>query len=91
MKRHQIKNIGEEIIITSIVEKESTTILKEDNAMKNATPLMYNCIDEYQEFLQKTGTCVEDNFIGMYGEELKLTRDKFIDMCKEYYKNKNQC
>jgi 5-methylcytosine-specific restriction endonuclease McrA len=27
----------------------------------------------------------------MYGQELKLTRDKFIDMCKEYYNNKNQC
>jgi 5-methylcytosine-specific restriction enzyme A len=85
------EHIVEEIIITSIVEKESTTILKEDNAMKNATPLMYNCISEYQEFLQNTGTCVVDNFIGMYGEKLKLTRDKFIDMCKEYYNNKNQC
>jgi hypothetical protein len=85
------EHIVEEIIIISIVDKESTTILKEDNAMKNATPLMYNCIDEYQEFLQNTGTCVVDNFIGMYGEKLKLTRDKFIDMCKEYYNNKNQC
>jgi cell division protein YceG involved in septum cleavage len=36
------EHIVEEIIITSIVEKESTTILKEDNAMKNATPLIYN-------------------------------------------------
>jgi 5-methylcytosine-specific restriction enzyme A len=85
------EHIVEEIIITSIVDKESTTILKEDNAMKNATPLMYNCISEYREFLQNTGTCVVDNFIGMYGEKLKLTRDKFIDMCKEYYNNKNQC
>jgi 5-methylcytosine-specific restriction enzyme A len=87
----EIEWIVVEVTITSIVEKESTTILKEDNAMKNATPLMYNCISEYREFLQNTGTCVVDNFIGMYGEELKLTRDKFIDMCKEYYHNKNQC
>jgi 5-methylcytosine-specific restriction enzyme A len=86
-KEHNVQ----EIIITSIVEKQSTSVPKEDNAMKNATPLMYNCIDEYQEFLQNTGTCVVDNFIGMYGEKLKLSRDKFIDMCKEYYKNKNQC
>jgi 5-methylcytosine-specific restriction enzyme A len=85
------EHIVEEIIIKSIVEKESTTVPKEDNAMKNATPLMYNCISEYREFLQNTGTCVVDNFIGMYGEKLKLTRDKFIDMCKEYYNNKNQC
>jgi 5-methylcytosine-specific restriction enzyme A len=84
------EHIGQYVTITSIVEKESATISKEDNAMKNATPLMYNCISEYQEFLQNTGTCVVDNFIGMYGEVLKLTRDKFIDMCKEYYNNKNQ-
>jgi 5-methylcytosine-specific restriction enzyme A len=81
----------EEITITSIVDLTETQIKKEDNAMKNATPLMYNCISEYREFLQNTGTCVVDNFIGMYGEELKLTRDKFIDICKEYYNNKNQC
>jgi 5-methylcytosine-specific restriction enzyme A len=87
----EIEWIVVEVTITSIVEKELTTILKEDNAMKNATPLMYNCISEYREFLQNTGTCVVDNFIGMYGQELKLTRDKFIDMCKEYYNNKNQC
>jgi 5-methylcytosine-specific restriction endonuclease McrA len=87
----EIEWIVVEVTITSIVEKESTTVSKEDNAMKNATALMYNCISEYREFLQNTGTCVVDNFIGMYGEELKLTRDKFIDMCKEYYKNKNQC
>jgi 5-methylcytosine-specific restriction enzyme A len=87
----EIEWIVVEVTITSIVEKESTTVPKEDNAMKNATPLMYNCISEYREFLQNTGTCVVDNFIGMYGEELKLTRDKFIDMCKEYYNNKNQC
>jgi 5-methylcytosine-specific restriction endonuclease McrA len=86
-KEHNVQ----EIIITSIVEKQSTSVPKEDNAMKNATPLMYNCIDEYQEFLQNTGTCVVDNFIGMYGEKLKLSRDKFIDLCKEYYNNKNQC
>ena len=41
------EHIGQYVTITSIVEKESATISKEDNAMKNATPLMYNCISEY--------------------------------------------
>jgi len=80
-----------EISITSIVELEETQMNKEDNAMKNATPLTYNGINEYREYLQNTGTCVVDNFIGMYGKELKLSRDKFIDLCKEHYKNKNEC
>ena len=40
-------------------------------------------------FLQNNGTCVIDNFIGMYGEKLKITRDNFIDMCKGYYQQYN--
>ena len=39
--------------------------------IKNATPLMYNGIDEYKEYLENTGTCVIGNFIGMYGEDSK--------------------
>ena len=80
-----------EITITSIVELQETQIKQQDNAMKNATPLMYNCIDEYQEYLQNTGTCVVDNFLGMYGKELKLDKGKFVHLCQEYYKNKNEC
>ena len=34
-------------------------------------------------------TCVIDHFVGMYGEELKIARDQYINTCKEYYKN--QC
>ena len=62
----EIEWIVVEVIINAIVEKEYITVKKENNAMKNATPLMYNCIDEYQEYLQNTGTCVVDNFIGIY-------------------------
>ncbi len=45
--------------------------------MKNASQLNYNIIDECKDFLQNTGTCVIDNFIGMYGEELGITRKYF--------------
>jgi hypothetical protein len=44
--------------------------------MRSSSQLIYNYIDEHKDFLQNTGTCVIDNFIGMYGEELKLTRVK---------------
>ncbi len=47
----------------------------------------YNIIDEYKDFLQNTGTC--DNFIGMYGEELGITRKYFKCLVKEYYKQFN--
>jgi hypothetical protein len=74
----------EEIVITSITEVTNTTTQQSDMSMKSARQLMYNYIDEYKDYLQDTGTCVIDNFIGMYGEELKLTRDTFIGMCREY-------
>ncbi len=56
--------------------------------MKQATQLDYNIIDEYKGCLQNNGTCVFDNFIGMC-EKLKVTRDNFVDMVKEYYKQYN--
>ena len=74
----------EEIIITSMIEHTTTTTQQQDIPMRSASQLMYNYIDEHKDYLQDTGTCVIDNFIGMYGEELKLTRDGFITMCKEY-------
>jgi hypothetical protein len=46
--------------------------------MKNASQLSYNFIDEYKDFLQNTGTCVIDSFIGMYGKELGITR-KYLE------------
>jgi 5-methylcytosine-specific restriction protein A len=73
-----------EIIITSMVEHTTTTTQQQDIPMKNSSQLMHNYIDEHKDFLQNTGTCVIDNFIGMYDKELKLTRDEFISMCKEY-------
>jgi hypothetical protein len=74
----------EGITITSITEVTNTATQQADMPMKSARQLMYNYIDEYKDYLQNTGTCVIDNFIGMYGEELKLTRDTFIAMCREY-------
>ena len=60
-----------EIIITSMIEHTTTTTQQQDIPMRSATQLMYNYIDEYKDFLQDTGTCVIDNFIGMYGRKEK--------------------
>ena len=40
-------------------------------------------------FLQNNGTCVVDNFIGMYGEALNISRKCFRCLVKEYYKQYN--
>ncbi len=55
--------------------------------MNNTSRLDYNIINEYINYLQNTGTCVIDNCICMYGEELKITREKIIDMCQDIIKN----
>ncbi len=59
-----------------MIEHTTTTTEQQDIPMKNTSQLIYNYIDEYKDFLQNTGRCVIDNFIGMYGKELKFTRDK---------------
>ena len=56
-----------EIIITSMIEHTTTTTQQQDIPMKSDSQLMYNYIYEYKDFLQDTGTCVIDNFIGMFG------------------------
>ncbi len=73
---------------TSMIERGTSTTQQADMPMKSSSQLIYNYIDEHKDFLQNSGTCVIDNFIGMYGEELKLTRDGFITMCKERRESK---
>jgi hypothetical protein len=48
-----------------MIEHTTTTTQQQDIPMKRSSQLIYNYIDEYKDFLQDTGTCVIDNFIGM--------------------------
>ncbi len=47
----------------------------------------YSFTNEDKEFLNTDGegTCIIDNFIGLYGKELKITRYGFIELHQEYY------
>jgi hypothetical protein len=52
--------------------------------------LNYDYVKEFKDFLQteqEFGTCVIDNFIGMYGNKLKMSRALFIDLIRDYYSN----
>jgi hypothetical protein len=84
-----ITHTVESMNIDSITQVDENVTKKEDMPMKNASQLEYNIINEYKDFLENKGTCVIDNFVGMYGQELNITREKFIAMCQEYYKEIN--
>ena len=80
VKFNSILDVNDEIILTEIkymkMKQLGTDILN------------YDYVKEYKEFLQtdqKFGTCVIDNFIGIYGEKLKITRDQLINIIKKYY------
>jgi hypothetical protein len=51
--------------------------------------LNYDYVKEYKDFLQSDkqyGTCVIDNVVGLYqNTKLKMTRQWFINLCKQYY------
>ena len=54
--------------------------------MRESTHLDYDDDDilECKDYDKKTGTCVLDNFIGVYSAHIKkLTRDKLIELCRE--------
>ena len=55
--------------------------------MKYSEHVDYSFTNEDKQFLNtdNENTCVIDNFIGMYGKELKLTRDAFIKLHENYY------
>ena len=57
--------------------------------MKYIEHVDYSFTQEEKKFLnadhQLTGTCVIDDFIGMYGKKSKLTRDDFIKLHQDYY------
>ena len=85
VKFNSILDVNDEIILTEIkymkMKELGTDILN------------YDYVKEYKEFLQtdqKFGTCVIDNFIGIYGEKLKITRDQLINIIKKYY-NESSC
>jgi hypothetical protein len=84
-----IRYIVESMIIDSITQVDDKVTKREDMLMKNASPLDSYIINGCKYYLQNTGTCVIDKFIGMYGAEFKITREKFIDMCQNYHKENN--
>ena len=63
-----IDYVVKEIIINSIVQVNNELTKIDGMPMKQSSQLKYNFIDEYKNFLQNNGTCVVDNFIGMYGD-----------------------
>ncbi len=62
--------------INSITQVDDNGTKREDVSMKNSSPLDYNIINDYKNCLENTGTCVIDNFIRMYGQELKSQEKK---------------
>ena len=78
------KNWVTSLNIVSIVQIDNKITSIDDMPMKQVSQLEYNFIDEYKNFLQNNGTCVVDNFIGMYGEALNISRKYFRCLVKEY-------
>ena len=45
----------------------------------------YDHIIENKQYLQNNNMCVIDNVVGYFEKEFKITKDKFINMCSDYY------
>jgi 5-methylcytosine-specific restriction enzyme A len=83
-------NLDNVNFIDTVNESKLTTQDPTQMKMKYIEHVDYSFTQEEKKFLnadhQLTGTCVIDNFVGMYGKKLKLTRDDFIKLHQDYYK-----
>ena len=80
-------NVDSINFIDSVNESSLTTQHTTQMPMKYAEHVDYSFTNEDKQFLNinSEGTCVIDNFIGLYGAELKLTRDDFIKLHQDFY------
>ncbi len=80
-------NVDSINFIDSVNESSLTTQHTSQMPMKYAEHVDYSFTNEDKQFLniESAGTCVIDNFIGLYGKELKLTRDDFIKLHQDFY------
>ncbi len=77
--------------IDTVNESSSTQLPTAKMPKKYSKHVDYSFTKEEKQFLNtdNENTCVIDNFIGMYGEELKLTRDAFLKLHENYYDSIN--
>ena len=83
-------NIDEINFIDTVNQSTLTHQQPSQMKIKYAEHVDYSFTKEEKKFLNKdslNGTCVIDNFIGMYGEEFKIKRDDFIKLHQKNYKN----
>jgi hypothetical protein len=56
-----------------------------DMPMRQCNTIDYNFTKQEKKYLSTENTCVIDNIIGIYGDELKLDRDRLIKLNKEFH------
>ena len=77
---------GVDFIDDDVVEEGNITSRNtSDMPMRQCNTIDYNFTEQEKKYLTTENTCVIDNLIGIYGEELKLDRDGLIKLNKEFH------
>jgi hypothetical protein len=62
-----------------VVESQITSSDVRNMPSRQSGHLEYNLLQEERSFLADENTCVIDNLVGWYGEELKLNKDNLLN------------
>ena len=73
--------------LDSVNESSLTSQHPSEMPMRQVGHVQYSFTNEETKFLNDTNTCAIDNFIGVYGETLKMTRDDLIKLNKTFHYN----
>ena len=68
-----------------VVGSQITSSNPANMPLRQAGCLEYNFTEQETKYLLNENTCVIDNLVGLYGKELKLNRDKIINLNKEFH------
>ena len=74
-----------EFIEGHVVEEEMTTRDTKNMPLRQSSTIDYNFTIQETKYLSDENTCVIDNLIGLYGKELKMNREKLIELNKEFH------
>ena len=68
-----------------VVGSQITSSNPANMPLRQAGYIQYNFTEQETKYLLNENTCVIDNLVGLYGQELKLNRDKIIKLNKEFH------
>jgi len=83
-----VRNVEDVEFTSAINESQLVPMTTRHGFLRAVKYAKYNDIENCELYDKKEGFCTFDNFVGIYSQYFKVTKEKLINECKEFYQNK---